>query len=187
LFAIQQADFDLLKHLSHSISEFILGITPVIWLFSLIIFLILTMLVIKNSKKGYKYTLSNLIAFSISFSVLIGTLFFISGGAQYLENSFATQFSSYQSIESLKMNRWSHPENGYLSGNIIKISESEIVIEDFNKQKWQVDISNAKVRGNKAIEEGMKIKFIGAQTNHDHFEADEIRHWGGNGRGPNRN
>jgi len=186
LFAIQQADFDLIKHLSHSLLEFVLGIAPIIWLITLIVFLVIAMMGIRNSKKGYKYSLSNIIAFSISFSILLGTLFFISGGAQYLENAFATQFSNYNSIESLKINRWSNPESGYLSGTIINISDDKLEIEDFDQKRWKIDISDARLRGNKSLEINAKVKFIGEKTEYNQFKASEIRHWGGNGRGSSR-
>lgn len=184
LFAIQQADFDLIQHIYHSLLEFILGISPVIWLITLIICLVIAMLGIRNSKKGYKYTLSNILAFSIGFSILIGTLFFISGGAQFLENAFATQFKNYQSIKSMKINRWSNPDNGYLAGTIVNISDNEIEIKDFNQNIWLIDVSDARFRGNRIPEPGMKMKFIGSKIKNNLFKAEEIRHWGGNGHGP---
>lgn len=186
LFAIQQTDFDLLNHLSHSPLEFILGIAPLVWLVTLIVFLMIAMMGIRNSKKGYKFSLSNMIAFSISFSIVLGTLFFISGGAQYLETSFATSFSNYKSIESLKISRWSNPESGYLSGTIINISDDELEIEDFDQKRWKIDITDARLRGNKSLETNAKMKFIGEKTGHNQFKASEIRNWGGNGRGPSR-
>jgi len=184
LFAIQQADFDLIQHLSHSFLEFILGIAPILWLVLLILGLIIAMLGIRNSKKGYKFTFGNMIAFSFGFSILLGTLFFIGGGAQYLENSFATEFSNYHSIESMKINRWTNPSEGYLSGTILNLYDDEMEIEDFNQKRWHIDIRDAQLKGKKKLEIGKKIKFIGAQTGKDQFKASEIRHWGGKGRGP---
>ena len=81
LFAIQQVDFDLTGHLTHSVFELILGLIPVIWMISLILFLVFAIISIKNSKKGYKFTHLSLVGFAASLSILAGTLFFISGGA----------------------------------------------------------------------------------------------------------
>lgn len=184
LFAIQEADFEIMNHLSHSFFEFILGIAPVIWLIFLILFLILAMIGIRNSKKGYKFSNSSIIGFSVSFSILIGTLFFISGGAQYLENAFAVNFTQYKSVEDLKISRWTNPAKGYLSGEIIEIDDDFLIIKDFNHNKWEVDISEAYVRGNSNWAVGTHLKFTG-NANGDHvFKANEIRHWGRGGKGP---
>jgi hypothetical protein len=184
LFAIQEADFEILNHLSHSFFEFILGIAPLIWLIFLILFLILAMIGIRNSKKGYKFSNSSIIGFSVSLSILIGTLFFISGGAQYLENAFAVNFSQYKSVEELKITRWTNPQNGYLSGKIIELDDDFLIIEDFNHIKWEVDISNAFVRGNNNWSVGTPLKFTGKQIGNNAFTANEIRHWGRGGKGP---
>ena len=187
LFSIQQLEFDLITHMSHSYLELLMGLAPLFWIISLIVFLAIAMIGIKNSKKGYKFSYSKIVVFSASFSILFGTLFFIGGGAQWLEHAFSVQVEIYESVQDKKIKMWSKPEEGFLSGTIVKVNEQSIELIDFNDQSWIIDIGQANVSRAVLIEEGEKIKIIGKATSDSNFQADEIKPWGGQaGKGRGR-
>jgi len=179
LFAIQQVDFSLPGHLSHSWFELLLGLVPLFWIFSLIIFLILAIFSIKNSKRGYKFTSPALVGFAAALSILIGTLFFISGGAQWLENAFATKVNIYEGIEERKTQVWSMPEDGFLSGTIISVNDSTFELNDLKGKSWQVIYKGADIVPSVSIIDGEKIKLTGEMASENTFKADKIRPWGG--------
>jgi heme/copper-type cytochrome/quinol oxidase subunit 2 len=179
LFAIQQSDFNLIAHMSHSIFEFMLGLIPLIWIIFLIVFLVLAIYSIKNSKKGYKFTSLSLIGFCTALSILAGTLFFISGGAGWLENAFATSFRQYESVEERKTKVWTMPEDGYLSGIILSVGDTTFKMEDFNGKSWTIEFREADIVPSIRIIDGEKIKMTGNMISDDIFKADKIRPWGG--------
>ena len=181
LFSIQQTDFDLIAHMSHSRFEFILGLVPFFWIISLIIFLVTAMIGIKNSKKGYKFSYSSIVAFSASFSILLGTIFFIGGGAQWLENAFSVRVVLYEGVQEKKLNLWMQPEKGYLAGTIIQVNDNSFELNDFTNHNWAVNIEQANIASAVIIVEGEKIKIIGEIVSKDNFQAYEIRPWGGQG------
>jgi hypothetical protein len=183
LFAIQQADFHLLAHMAHSRTEFLLGLLPFLWIISLVIFLILAIFSIKYSWKGYKFSIARLVLINAAISMLIGTACFISGGAEQLESAFAVTVKSYDSIEERKMVMWSRPEEGYLSGIVLYVDDLEMTIEAFDKQDWQIDISDAFISPRLFLESGEKIKILGNQKKGYRFIADEVRPWGGRNQG----
>lgn len=190
LFTIQQIDFDLISHMSHSKFEFLMGLAPFFWIVSLIVFLVVAMIGIKNSKKGYKFSNTKMVMFSASFSILLGTLFFIGGGGEWLENAFSVRVGLYEGVQAKKAKFWSEPEKGYLAGTIIEVQETAIQLTDFNEQIWTIDIAHANIPSVVLISEGEKIKLIGKITSSGNFQATEIRPWGGNGvgrKGQNRN
>ena len=182
LFAIQQLDFSLITHMSHSKLEFSLAILPFLWIILLIIFLVLAMLGIKNSKSGYKFSLGKLFLFNTSLSILIGTFFFISGGAGWLENKFAVNVASYESIKEKKEKMWTMPEEGYLSGTVKQIKPTEFELKSFNGDIWMVNYENADIPDFMELVEGQQIKIIGKINSEGNFRADQIRPWGGSGR-----
>ena len=186
LFSIQQLGFDLITHMSHSRIEFLLGLLPFLWIGLLIIFLTLGMISIKNSRKGYKFSPTKLILFNSVFSILLGTLFFIGGGAQWLENKFAVQIEIYESIQEKKINMWSAPENGFLSGTIESVNENTMQLVDFKKRKWTIDFQKAHIPPAVLLEEGEVIKLRGKMKDSNSFIADEVRPWGGNRRSGNQ-
>ena len=183
LFAIQQIDFDLVSHMSHSKLEFLLGLAPFFWIISIIIFLFAAMIGVKKSKKGYKFSYAKILAFSASFSILIGTLFFIGGGAEWLENAFSVRVGLYESVDAKKAKMWSEPEKGFLAGTIIEAGNTILQLTDLNGNFWTVDIEQANIPRSVLITDGEKIKIIGEITSTSNFRAAELRPWGGNGGG----
>ncbi len=180
LYAIQQTDFNLLSHFGHSTLEMLLGLLPLIWIIALIVFLVSAIYFIQNSKKGYKLLWSKLVGFSTGLSILIGTLFFISGGGRWLDDAFANRITLYESIQSKKKKMWMNPEAGYLSGTIQAVKENEFTLIDFNKKTWTVrygkDVFIAPIIN---IEKNQEVKMMGKVISDGLFHAEDIMPWGG--------
>lgn len=181
LFSIQQTDFYLLQHSSHSRLEMLLSWLPFVWIAFLLVFLGLSMFSFRNSRRGYKWRLTQLAAYSFGFSVLLGTLFFLAGGAARLERAFDVRVSIYQSMEEKKVKIWSMPEQGYLSGVIETVEGEEMTLRDFEGKTWTVAISRAFVAPVLALDAGEQVKMTGRMTSEGRFEAEAIRPWGGAG------
>jgi hypothetical protein len=179
LYSIQQNSFDLLNHISHSTLEFFLALIPLVWLITLLLFLAASMWTIRYSKRGYKIGQGKWLAYSTAVSIALGTLFFISGGANWVENSFANKIELYESVEERKINIWNNPDEGNLAGMILTIEKDILNIRDFNQMEWSIDISSAFIAHMVVLEPGEKIKIIGTRTAEHAFKAQEIRPWGG--------
>lgn len=181
LFCIQQTDFDLVSHLSHSRLEFFLGLLPFFWIVFLIIFLVVAMTSFKHSPKGYKLATGRLAAYSAALSILLGTLFFLAGGGRELEQAFGVRVELYESMQEKKVKIWSMPAEGYLSGTIQVAGDTTITLQDFKGNTWIIEYADAFVAPVVALETGEKVKMIGKQQADGRFRAEEIRPWGGPG------
>lgn len=179
LFAIQQSDFSLIAHMDHTFWEFTLGLIPILWIIFLIVFLGIAIVSIKYSRKGYKFTPLSVAGFCTALSILTGTLFFISGGASWLDNKFAASISQYESIEARKIKTWTAPEDGYLSGTILSLDDTTFSMKDFNGKVWEIGFSKADVVPSVILADGEKIKLAGSMTSADGFHAEKIFPWGG--------
>lgn len=184
LFAIQQVDFNLTQHLSHSPLELFLGLLPLIWITLLITALLLGMYGIRYSKKGYKFTAARQLGYSAALSVLLGTLFFITGGAQWLDHSFETHISLYESINEKKIQIWMRPGEGQLAGHIEQIEDRDIIrLVDFSGKTWRIFYDRKTfIPPVVLLEKGEYIKIVGTMMNDNQFQAAEIRPWQGPGR-----
>lgn len=182
LFAIQQTDFSVVGHLSHSRLELFLGLLPFLWIGFLLVCLALAFYSIQYSQRGYKFTAAKLAGFSALFSVLLGTLFFIGGGGHQLEHAFATNISLYESLQEKKVKLWSMPEDGYLSGQIETVGTDYFNLKDFKNKVWKVQYEDAFIAPVVRLELGETVKIIGKMTSNEAFKADEIRPWGGRGQ-----
>jgi len=181
LFAIQQTDFELLSHIGHSKLELFLSTLPLIWIILLILFLFGSFFTIYNSKKGYKFTFSKLIAINVGISILIGTLFFISGGAGWFEKAFALRAGFYESIQNKKEKVWQNPEKGNIGGTIITVEDREIQLKDFDGNIWTVNIDSAFIPPAVFLEVDEKVKVAGKDLGENHFRATGLYPWGGKG------
>jgi len=179
LFTIQQVDFSLVTHLSHSKLELFLGLLPFFWIIGLLIFLTVAIFAFQRSERGYKLTWFRLLGISMAFSILLGTLFFIAGGSQGLEMAFASKVSSYESIQQKKMKIWMKPEEGFLSGTIENVVGDTIYLIDFNNTKWNVDYGNAFIAPIVSLEKGEQVKLVGQMTQNNNFQAKDVRPWDG--------
>ena len=179
LFTIQQSDFNLISHFSHSKLELFLGLLPFFWIVTLIIFLLFGIYSLHRSPRGYKLKWSKMAGIHVALSILLGTLFFLAGGAGKLEKAFAVRMSLYESIEEKKVKIWMMPDDGFLSGTIESISDSTFQLTDYHEQVWQINYKNAFIPPVVLLEKGEKIKLIGSKTGSQSFIAEEIRPWGG--------
>lgn len=187
LYTVKENSFDLFTHINHSKLEFILVIFPVLWLTSLVIFLMASMWTMKYSERGYKKSPGKWLTLSTGLSLVLGTLFFISGGAQWFETSFANSVEIYESIEEKKIDIWSQPEEGLMSGTIEKVNTKSLEIIDFAGQTWEIFYSEAFIAPIVLLEPGEKIKINGKKIDQNKFRASDIRPWGGkNYRFPNK-
>ena len=177
LYAATESDFNLLSF-SGSKIEFLFSSLPILWILFLGIFSIISIFGIRHTKTGYRYPILKILGFNILLSILLGTLFFYTGGAKKMELIFAKNIPIYKSFEERRISRWSNPKNGLLSGIILENKNKEIIlIEDFNGIKWEVNIQNAFVRSRLNLNLGEKIKIIGEVLENNIFIAKEIRKW----------
>ncbi len=179
LFAIQQVDFQPLEHIAHSTIEFALAIIPSVWILTLIIALLMSIFSIRYSKKGYKFTLAGKILYSALFSILLGTFIFLYGGAESFERIFALKVERYESVLEKKKSLWSLPEQGFIGGKILSVETDILMLESFDKKTWIVNYKNAFISRIVLLERGEQIKIVGKLTADGHFEAEEIKPWGG--------
>ncbi len=188
LLAVQQTDFSIISHVGHSKLELFLGLLPFIWLIFVIVFLGLAILNIRNTRKGYKFSPFRQVSISLLISIALGTLFFLVGGSQQLEQAFSINVKTYESIEERKIKMWNLPNEGYLSGRIIQSDDRVIRLLDFSSEEWNVVYDDAFIAPILRLENGEQIKLIGKITDENTFTAKEIRPWGGQGpRGGGRN
>ncbi|MCB0635014.1 MAG: hypothetical protein KDC54_00270 [Lewinella sp.] len=188
LLAIQQADFSVLTHMSHSRLEFFLAILPFVWLGGMVEFSAVAVFTLRRAPRGYKLTWSRLMGYSLVLSIVVGALYFMAGGAQQLEAAFASRAAWYESLQERKVRIWSDPTAGLLSGSIIdKRGEETLTLRDFAQQRWTIDYDGAFIPPIVDLSIGDTIKLVGAVTAEGQFQADEVRPWRGyglRGRGP---
>jgi hypothetical protein len=179
LFAISVNGFDLMDHFAHSRFESLLVLLPLIWLVTLLIFLAGAIYSITKTNRSYKFTFGKWIGISVGISMIAGTMFFLTGGARWLENKFETNIESYESLLEKKTAIWSQPNLGTLSGIIMAVSSDTLSLKDWKNKIWTIEMNEAFVAPIIELEAGSQIKINGQMKGDSTFKAEKIRPWGG--------
>lgn len=157
-------------------------IVPYLWLFIAIIFFVLSYLLFQKTKRAYHFPRWQVIIAMSALAFTLGSAFFKIGLARRLDSSLENKIPRYRDVVPVKVEAWSRPELGYLSGIITKIvDDSNFEITDFSGKKWQINGNNVIIKGRLKLDIGTEIKLIGSQSDKDTFTVSEIRPWG-NGR-----
>lgn len=158
-------------------------IIPYIWLFIAVIFLVLSFLLFEKTKKAYRLNKSLVLIFIIIIAITIGGIIFKTGMANRIDKGLGARSIYYRQMVPIRIQAWSNPEQGYLSGIIINLTNNnKFEIKDFSGNIWKITGQNPLIRGRVVMDEGQEIKLIGTQTNGNNFIVDEIRPWNGMGQ-----
>ena len=179
LFAISVNGFDLLQHFKHSILESVLVLVPIMWLSTMIFFLGVSILSVMGTGRAYKYSFGKWMSLSTGISLAIGTLFFMTGGAKWLEHKFETNIESYESLLEKKTAIWSQPSLGTLSGEIVSVEDDFIVMKDWKGKIWNIESKTSFIAPAVDMVSGSLIKLNGIIMSDSTFRAEKIRPWGG--------
>jgi len=154
-------------------------IVPYLWLFIAIIFFVLSYLLFQKTKRAYHFPHWQIIIVMTALALILGTTFFKIGLARRLDSSLENRLPLYRHVVPMKLQAWSRPELGYLSGTITKIiDDSNFEITDFSGKSWQISGSNSTIKGRLRLELGTEVKIIGSQSSKNTFIFSEIRPWG---------
>lgn len=153
--------------------------TPYLWMVITLVFLILTFWLFEKTKKAYRFPKWQVVGLIILIGLSIGGTIFKIGLANQIDKKLEANLPYYRHMAPMKLEFWNKPEEGYLSGKIIKIiSNNEFVLEGFDQKIWNINYQNAIIRGRVNIDVGGDIKIIGKIDNNV-FLAKEIRPWNG--------
>ncbi len=159
--------------------NFIFKTLPYFWVISFIIFIILGDFYYRKTLLGYRHTTLVIVGVYLLSGIIFGSIFYVFGISEWMERSLVEVSPVYRNIVLNRHEFWTHPEDGLLSGKIIKIEENGIQIIDSLGGVWLIDTSTSTNRGKIKIIKGERIKVLGDIMDGNNFVADEIRSWSG--------
>jgi len=159
-------DWDIYRHLDKSLLGFVISSLPYFWIILAIFSLIIAVLNVEHSRKGYKYSPLKIIIVSILLAISLGFAGYALGFGKKIDNYIGSKFRSYQSVEIQKKLVWNQPDKGLFSGTIESVNKENTTfdLKDFSGKEWQVDYSMATLKGGARVEENSEVKIIGKKT-----------------------
>jgi hypothetical protein len=147
---------------------------PLVWLISLIFTIIFALYFFKNTNKGYKKTIWFYLTINLISSLLLGFLLNNSNLKENLDDYISKNFSFYHKLEKRRSVFWNHPERGFLSGKITKISKNYFYLKDFKQKTWKITYEK-KFLNSYLLKKDYQIKIIGKKISNQEFLAKSIK------------
>jgi tryptophan-rich sensory protein len=144
---------------------------PLAWVALFVLFGLSAQRSFKVTRDGYRYRPSRVIGAAIAISAAFGLLLYTVDAGGVAHRYLASHVRSYAQFTTIPYDHWSRPAEGFLGGEVIKESATEIVIRDFHGKVWIVDTSTANsMLDRPALEEG-DIAIRGSATGDATFKA----------------
>lgn len=153
-------------------------ISPYFWLIVAILFFILVFLLFEKTRRAYHFPKWQVATGITVISLIIGIVVFKSGLASKIDLGLESNIPHYRNMAPMKIEKWSSPVEGYLSGEIIKIDKNYFEIKDFSGKRWTIT-GTPLIKGRIQMIVGEEIKIIGDQIDENTFKALEVRPWSG--------
>ncbi|MEI8032426.1 MAG: hypothetical protein WCH05_03680 [Chlorobiaceae bacterium] len=152
---------------------------PYIWLGALLLFTLSAYIGLRHTSKGYRYPATRLLAGSVAVSLVISLGLNTMDVGGYIHRYLIENVHIYNNLIYANEHRWTHSETGRLGGKITEDNRISgfIVIRDFKKGLWLIDISKAELRPGTSLDVGKYLKITGVKIGKRYFRAVTIQAW----------
>jgi hypothetical protein len=177
LFQIQDADYASFHRMGHGPLEFMLFALPYFWVVLMAGFVALAFYNFRHTEGGYKHGVFAIVCLSVASSLVLGSTLYASGLTERLDRLLNT-IPHFEELNFGKRLMWQRPDRGFLAGTILQLDKNQaLVLQDFAKKTWWVDIQKAEIDPPSILEAGARIKAIGEKLDPTHFDALLVTPW----------
>ncbi len=179
LYLLRFNDLTLKADIKKSSFEILFLTLPYFWIFFLIIFIFLIYYNIKKTKSGYRYPIWLLSLISLFASIFLGSIFFMIGWGDKLDQSLSKGAPFYSEMMNPQMKFWSNPKEGRLLGLVITDidSNNNFQLLDKDDNVWLVklsDLENSEIIYRSLIKSGQPVRLLGTQESIEQFLAFKV-------------
>ena len=168
-------DWDIYDQTKKSFLEFFILTLPYFWFIFLGLFIFIISYNFKHTKKGYRYSTILLGGASILLSIILGSIFYVVGLGEKLDNILGSQAPFYDRIINRHIDFWSQPEEGRLSGLVVGLVEGgNFILVDRGQEEWVVSTENSEPYSNAIVVIGQPTRLLGEAVGDYNFRADKI-------------
>lgn len=177
-YIVDRANIDKL-FVQRPLVEVIVQSIPYVWLLALLLFIVVAYLGFRQTRKGYRHPMLRVISVSLVLSVLLCGVLNTFDIGMFIHRYLIENVQGYDQLVYTNEILWDQIKKGLLGGKVEKYSprDSLIVIRDYKRRFWKVDISRAEMHPGTRIVVGKYLKITGVKTGPASFKAATIRPW----------
>ena len=140
IFSFTNSESQLYEMTHDSVLDFMLDMTPYLWVFIFATFAFVGYENFRYTNKGYKYSFGIILVSSLILNVVGGVTIHAIGLARVIDQDLSSEHVFLVSSDFSKRKVWTQPSRGILSGEIVSIdfNSSTFVLRDFNNNLWTI-------------------------------------------------
>lgn len=144
IFVITHSQQTLFTVTHDSFWIYFLEVAPYLWLVVFAFMLVFAVLNLRYSRRGYRFTVVQVMASSVVLSLAGGALLQLVGFGSTLDTTLGQRMAMYLSQEKMERKLWLMPEEGRLHGRQVLgtlAPTSTVIFEDASGVRWTIDVS----------------------------------------------
>lgn len=181
LHAVFEIDWEAYTKADFSLLQTVLSGVPLFSLMLFGVFLWVSTLLIRQTRRGHRYPVTALLGIFLVFNVVIGFLIEESPFDEPSERILLSLIPHDEKSETILLpsasRQWSQPERGLLGGTILSSDSTTLLLRDATERLWTVDYRDADVQTGVIIRPNQEVKVIGEKGGERTFRAAEVRAW----------
>ena len=170
IFAVSYQQFALYEATHDNFITFIVTVLPYLWFLIFVAMIAIGVLNLRHTKRGYRYSLWQIVLSSVVLSFVGGSLLHVLGLGYVIDHELGEQMNMYTSQAKLEQRMWQKPEEGRLIGRQTYSTlspTSTIIFKDIAGESWQVEVAELSLDEITLLQQGKSVKLIGVMTNQE--------------------
>jgi hypothetical protein len=180
LFVLAHQRFALYELTHRDFTTFAVDVLPTLWLALFTAMVIFAVFNLRQTKRGYRYPLWQILGSSLALSLVLGSFLHVAGAGFSLDKKMGVWSKGYPSQEKLELKWWQNPGEGRLVGKAMYIREgadTEIRFIDMAGTAWQLTLDELHEGEKQLISEGKQVRIFGAINSDRSFHACGAMPW----------
>ncbi len=173
-------------HTIHASSlEGLFEIVPVVWLLLFGCAIWYSIHAMRDTRRGYRFSIAWLVVFAIMVSNGIGYLLYVQGFGAALDRYLLSEVTMYSPMSGFRPGHWMHVQEGVIVGVVLEMQPDSFKMRSLDGEVWHVVRSTTTVAscpfGDREIREGVPVRLQGTTTGSGVYEAYEVCEFRGRG------
>lgn len=182
LFVVSSRQFSLYEATHENFITFLFLVAPYLWLAILTVMVTAAWYQLRNTKRGYRFSVPWLLVGSVVFSTGLGGALHSIGTGFSIDQTLGKIVSDYPSQEKLELTMWQQPAAGRLVGQLAVAEVSAASAFYFNDAKgkqWQLNVSELQEADLVFLNSRTLVKLVGLprESGADTFYACGVFPW----------